>query len=269
MEAEKYYCPGCGALIPADRIDFKTRTAYCDFCCQTIRFPKQHSHNSPSLSIALEETLKLFMAGNVESAKSEAETVLSLSSGNPAAHFVISYYKAYIAEIKSSSVIKKYFETTWKDALFEIEEEEMCKQMLLKTVLRSAEFEEQILGKLMEYDDPKEMADFIEKFSPTAISTRRDIRWFTPAMASIYKELTLKCNLPKTWYALYSVIRKNPDSPLFSNDFFLKTKTRIFYEDYLLKVGDIFSGIKDERWRKEFNGAFLKLKKDFEAKMQQ
>ena len=267
MEAEKYICPGCGASLSANQIDRKTRTGTCHFCGLTVRFAKKHSANSPSVQVALEEGVRLFLAGNFDSARSCAENVLTMSRNNAAALFIVNYYRSYAAEVKDSRLMASFFRETWDDCLFEVEEEEFCKQMILKSIMHSGEFEKEILSKFNDYDDASEITEFTESFSPMLIMRQKNIDWFTPEMAEIYQSLTDKTNLPKTWYALYAGITKNPDSPYPGNQFFLKTKTQRFYHDYVLRVGQIFSHIKDPVLKQKYGGAYLKAKADIESKM--
>lgn len=268
MEGEKYHCQGCGSEIPASLINFKTRRAKCPWCGLDVVFPKRHSTASPNAQIALNEAMKLFLEGNYESSKSCAESALSMTNNNAAALFIVNYYKAYIAEIKNSHAMDVFFKEKLPDAEFEIEEEEMFKRLLLKTILNIGQYEEQILSKFAEYDDPNELSEFVEAFSPCLILSRSTIDWFTPNMAETYKEISKRTSIPKTWYSLYSSLIKNPDSPFVNNTFYLKTKAQRIYREFILPVGDIFSCIKDENNKQKFNNAYMKVKIAYESKMQ-
>lgn len=266
MEGEKYRCQGCGSEIPASLIDFKTRHAKCPWCGLDVVFPKRHSTASPNAQIALEEAMHLFLEGSYESAKNCAENVLTMTN-NAAALFIVDYYKAFLAEVKSSQTIESFFKTKLPDAEFEIEEEDMFKKLLRKTIINSGDYEEEILAKFSDYDDPKELGEFVENFSPYLITSRVCIDWFTPRMAEIYKKITKRVAIPKTWYALYSAIAKNPDSPLSSDSFFLKTKSARIYNQFVVPVGEIFGLITDEALKAKFSKAYTKLKIAYENGM--
>lgn len=267
MEGEKHICPNCGMPVEASAINFKTRRAFCPWCQHDIIFPKRNSTATPNAVSALNEAYSFFLDKNFESAKNCAERVVSMVPNNVAALYILAYYKAFSAPIKNRSSLDKLFNETLPDAEFEIEEEEMFKELLLKTILHSGQYEEQIISKFVEYDDAKELCDFVENFCPFIIMRTVNTEWFTPNMIKCLKECTKITNIPKTWYALYVSISKNPDSPLLKDTFYLKTKSAHFYKDYILPIGEIFSEIKDEALKRKFMGAFNKTKAEYEQKL--
>lgn len=267
MEGETYKCQGCGSQIPASNIDFRTRSATCPWCGLKVIFPKKHSTASPNAQIALDEAMELFLMGNFDSAKKCAESVLSMVNRNAAASFIIDYYFAFIAPTKKSSVMLDFFKNELEDAEFDIEEEEMFKKLLLKTISHIGEYEEQILKKFSEYDSPKELADFVEVFSPLLILKRTSFNWLNKEMVEIYKAISRKVAIPKTWYALYSSILKNSESPFVGNNWYLKTKTERIYNEVVIPIGEIFSLISDETLKIKFSNAYTKAKMAYEKKM--
>ncbi len=267
MEGEKHICPNCGMPVEASAINFKTRRAFCPWCQKNVIFPKRNSTASPNAVSALNEAYNFFLEKNFESAKNCAETVVSMVPNNVAALYILAYYKAFSAPIKNRSSLDKLFNETLPDAEFEIEEEEMFKELLLKTILHSGEYEEQIIGKFIEYDDENELCDFVEKFCPFIIARQVNTEWFTQNMVKCLKECSAITNIPKTWYALYVSISKSPDSPILKNTFYLKTKSSRFYSEYILPIGEIFAQIKDETLKKKFVSAYNKVKMEFEQKL--
>ena len=261
MEGESYKCTGCGSEIPASLIDFKTRTAHCPWCGLEVVFPKRHSTASPSAVVALEQATEAFCNNSYEMANRLAESALTMVQGHAGALFITSYYKAFHAEIRASSLMNKYFEDVFPYAEFDIEEEEMLKKLIRKTMVRLTDFEEAILKKFSEYDDPKELAEFVEGFSPLLIMNRTSVNWLTPSMAEVYLAITRRTAIPKTWYALYASIKKNPDSPLKTGQFFLKTKCKRIYEEYVLPIGKILDSIQDDALRNKFHQAYESTKK--------
>ncbi|MGN0804694.1 MAG: hypothetical protein ACI4MS_04855 [Candidatus Coproplasma sp.] len=267
MEAETYHCPYCGVSIDATAINFKTRRASCKFCGMDVVFPKRTSTASPSATLALSEATKFFLEKNFSSAKSCAERVVSMVPANAPALYIIAYYNAYVADIKNRDSMERLFNETLDESALEVEEEECFKQLLLKTVFHAWDYEEQIMQKFCEYDDNKELGEFVEAFSPIAISKRTNTNWLTPKLAGLYAEIAKKTNIPKTCFALLTSISKNPQSPLSTGEFFLKTKTTNFYNNYLLPIGTIINSMGDPALRAKFAGAFNKVKADFESKM--
>lgn len=267
MEALKHLCPGCGSEVPADLINFKTRHADCPWCGLHIVFPKKHSTASPNAAIALEEGCKLFLEGHYEAANNCAKTVLSMVNNNAAALYIESYYTAFVHEPYNSKALDRCLTEVLPDVEFDIEEEEYFKKFLLKTIKHSGEYFTEIIKKFNEYDDAKEFGIFLEEFAPIAIGQKQDLKWFDEEIKEIFKVLAKKVSTPKTWFALYNAAMKNPDSPMSDGSFFLKTKTNRVYNDYILKVDEIFKNIGNEALYAKFNGAFQKVKSAFEAKL--
>lgn len=267
MEAEQYKCSGCGGPIDASLINFKTRRAKCIWCGKEIIFPKKNSTASPNAVIALEEGVKFFLEKNFESAKTCAETVVSMVPQNLPALFILAYYNAFISTIKSRKSWETLFTEKLQDATMEIEEEEVFKTLLLKTILYSCEYEEEIICKFIEFDDIEEATQFIEQFCPITISKRNNVEWFTTKYKDALCRVTTQTNIPKTWFSLLSSISKNPDSPLMTGEFYLKTKSMNFYKEYLLPIGEILNQIKEEDLKKKFVSAYEKIKLYFESKL--
>ena len=267
MNSESFQCPYCGVSVSADKINFKTRRAHCDFCGQDIVFAKRNSTASPSAINALNQAKEFFMNGNYKSAVSCAQTATEMVPNHAAALYIIAYYQAFSADVKSRTSLENLFRNVLPDAEFEQEEEDLFKELLLKTIAHSIDYEEQILTKFMEYDDPGELGAFVEKFSPFAISKRIDIDWFNSHMRTVYEQISASASIPKTWYALYLSLSKNPISPLSDGSFYLKTRATKFYNEYLIPVGVIYDKIRDEALSQKFRGAYRALKAQYEDKM--
>ncbi len=267
MEGEKFLCPGCGIQVQADQINLKTRRAHCDFCGQEIVFPKRTSTASPSAVIALNQARDFFLNGDFKSAVSCAQTAVEMVPNHVAALYIIAYYKAFAADVKNRTSLDKVFNEILPDAEFEIEEEEIFKQLLLKTIGHSMAYEEQILDKFVSFDDDAEIGEFAEQFCPYTIAKRDHIDWFTPKLAGIYIQMSKKSSIPKTCYALYLSLTKNPDSPFVSNTFYLATKTKRYYDDYMLPIGEVFNNIGDQAVKAKFVSVYNKAKELCEQKM--
>ncbi len=266
MEGDKYLCPSCGMPIPASIIDFKTRRAHCDFCGQDVIFPKRTSTASPNAVIALNQARDFFLNGDFKSAVTCAQTAVEMVPNHVAALYIIAYYKAFNADVKNRTSLDKLFNEILPEAEFEAEEEEIFKQLLLKTILHSITYEEQILDKFNAFDDDNELGEFVEQFCPFSISKRVNMDWLTPKLANVYKEISKKTSIPKTCYALYLSLTKNPDSP-FVGGFFLRTKTARYYNEYLLPIGEVFNNISDQAVKTKFVSVYNKVKQQCEEKM--
>lgn len=267
MEGDKYLCPNCGMPIPPDKINFKTRRAYCDFCAQNVIFPRRTSTASRSAREAIRNAEVSFFSGDINSAVHFAQTAVEMVPDHVGALYIIAYHKAFVADVKNRTLLNKLFSDILPNAEFDDEEEELFKRLLLTTILHTVEYEEDILLKFSAYDDDAEVADFVEKFSPFAINKRNNINWLTPDLVDIYKEISRKSNIPKTWYAMYQSLIKNQDSPFVANTFFLRTKTKRYYDEYLVPIGQIFASIGDSALKEKFVNAYNKVKTQCEQRM--
>lgn len=263
MEGQRYLCPGCGSPIPTEKMDFKTREATCDFCGLHFVFPKKHSTASPNAVIALNEAYHLFVNGSFESAKDSAQTALSMTSNNVAALFIVAYYDAFIASVKNSKSLDRLFYNVLKDAEFEIEEEEMFKKLLIKTLKHTSEYEKEILSKFSEYDDAKELGDFVDQFSPYSILSKTNFDLFDKELFDLYKKVIKKTHIPKTLFSLTNFLLKCSDSPLASNSFFLKTKAKRIYDEYILPIGELFAVRSRNEIEEKIYSSYIKIKNDY------
>ena len=265
VEASLYVCPHCGSSFDNSRLNMKTRRGICAMCGSDVVFPKRHLVASPNAQLALEEGKRLFLNGNYEDAVASARTAISMSRDNVAALYVINYYKAFRDPVPSRKGLDDLFNSILPDAEMEIEEEEMLKDCVKKTIANSMDYEEKLLKKFLEYDDPNELAEFVEAFCPLAILAKQSYGWFTPNMANLYLEITKKVDTPKTWYALYTSLTKNPDSPFNGNKFYLKTKNERILHEVVEPIGQIFQAIKDPALKAKFVSAYNAFLAKFNA----
>lgn len=266
-EEFEYKCPSCSADFDMENVDLKKRIGYCIYCRGWRPIPKKHSNNSAELDASLNEAVSLFKAGNFPSARRCAETVIALSKKNAVATYIVSFCDAFTESFKDTKKYEDYFRRQFPDFILEFEEEELLKQLLIATRTRSADFECDILKKFCEYDDPDELASFVDKFCPTTIAKRTDVGWMNEEMVETYKDISHKCSVPATWLALYNSMLKNPDSPLSDGSFYLKTKAERIYDEFILKIGEIFDSISDTANKEKFTGAFAKVQKVYQAKL--
>lgn len=256
IEANLYVCPHCGSAFDNTRLDLKTRRGICAMCGSEVVFPKRHLVASPSAQLALDEGKRLFLNANYEDAVASARTAISMSKDNVAALYIVNFYKAFHASVNNRTGLDDFFNSIFPNAEMEIEEEDMLKECLRKTVSYSMDYEEQILSKFLEYDDPNELGQFVENFCPLSILAKQSYGWLTPKMLNLYLEITKKVDVPKTWYALYSSLTKNPESPFIGNRFYLKTKNERLLREIIEPIGNIFQAIKDPTLKAKFVSAY-------------
>lgn len=267
MQGQTYQCPGCFFNLPADCIDFKTRRAVCPACGNLVTLTRKSINTSETVVHDVENAVRFFCDGNFDSARRYAESVLSVAVDHAAALYILAYYSAFVAENKNRTHLEKFFNETLLDLDCDEEELEALKKIMLKTLGHLADYEKIILKKLSATQRPKDLAEFVESFCPYLIGKRINIDWFDSEMVDLYYFITLSADIPKTWYALFVSISKNPDSPEAGNTFYLRTKTERFYREYVLGIEKVFSGIKTDVLKAKFNGAFCKKKEELINKM--
>lgn len=269
MEGQVFQCPGCFTTIPAECIDFKTRRAVCPSCGNLVILKRRDINNSDKVVYDIKNAIGYFLDGNYEIANHFAESALSVAVDNAAALFIIAYYCAYSAEIKTRKYIDKYFYETLPDLELDGEEAEQCKKLWLKVVPHLVDYEKIILTKMLETQSASDLGAFVDSFSPYAIARRTNSEWLDVEMADLYKTINGQVDIPKTWFALYGSLGKNPDSPEIGDTYYLTTKASRFFNNYILRIGEIFSAIKSEALYRKFNGAFSNEKEKIKSKLKQ
>ena len=267
MEGQVFTCPGCFTTIPASCIDFKTRRAVCPSCGNLVSLSRKSINTSDKVVHDIENAVRFFTSDNYDSAKRFAESALSVAVDNIPALFIITYYNAYKSEIKTRKQLEELFHHTIQDIIMDEEEAEQAKTVWLKVAPQLADYENVILNTLYSCQNDKDITTFTDAFSPYIIGKRGDIDWFDGEMEKLYKEISERGDIPKTWYALYQSIDKNPESPIATDSFHLKTSAKMFFDGYVLRIGRIFESIKNETLKAKFLGAFNKKKEFFINKL--
>lgn len=262
-------CPSCREPINPQSIDLKHRTYFCDWCNKTFILQKKRSSNSNLTSSDgyINKAYKLFMEGHFNEAK---QLVISKANDDETTiteKFIIAFYDSSISLTKNQSFIDDLFKNKLDDMFFEVEDENYFKDMALLTANYIQKYEYYILKKFNDFDDPKELADFIEKFSPGIILNRKSFDWLTEDMIKLYVEISKKCPIPKTSYALLMSLMKNPDSPIASNTFHLKTKAKRIYSEIIVPIAEVFANVQDKELKPKFDNTYNKIKDKFEKEI--
>lgn len=268
MECQSYQCPNCPASIPEQYINFKERTAKCPYCNSFVQLPRKTLNSSDAVIQDMAQAVRFFCEGNYDSARNHAERTLSVSFDNAVALFVIAYYNAYCAPVKTFKGLDIFFKETLQSIELEAEEADGFKKVVLCKGLQLGDYEKYILKALSNSTAAQPINTFIDEFSAPLIVRRKTIDWFDEEMCMVYAFMSQYVEIPKTWYALYQGIVKNPDSPEAANTYYLKTKTERFFNSYVLGVGKVFESIQSEAMRAKFLPAYQKIRDAMKAKMQ-
>lgn len=266
MDAQSYQCPNCGQALSAFNIDFKTRHAHCDWCNTDSFLTRSSVNSSDKVLNEQKNAVRFFLDKNFDGANRYAEMILNTAIDNAVGLFIVAYYKAFIAPVKSRNLLQKFFTETLETIDFDAEELGAFEELCIAAGSHVGEYEESILSTVLSCD-PRGVVAFTDAFSPFVIVKRYNMDWCNERIFNVYEQITRLGNIPKTWYALFVAIAQNPDSPYSGNTFYLKTKTARFYNEYVLRVGKVFEGIQDEKLRVKFNGAFLNKKQEYISKM--
>ncbi len=267
LQNGEFKCQNCGHSLRQSEINKDTLVGTCEYCGSMVTATRKQANATKEVLHSQENAVRFFLENNFDSARHYAEELLSCAVDNAVGLYIIAYYKAYKSEVKTRSHLDKFFKNDLSNIDFTDEEVEGFKKVILHSLTHVADYEKEILAKLLECQSPNDLADFVDAFSPYLVAKRGTIDWFDTEMCDVYTRVTSFTNIPKTWYALYTAIIKNPDSPEASDTYYLKTKTARFYNDFVLGIGRIFEQIKDEALKAKFNGAFCKIKEAINKKM--
>ena len=268
MDAQSYQCPNCGQALSAVNIDFKTRHAHCDWCNTDSFLARSTLNSSDKVLNEQKNAVRFFLDKNFDGANRYAEMILNTAIDNAIGLFIVAYYKAFVAPVKSRDLLHKFFNETLGTIDFEAEELGGFEELCIAAGWHVGEYEDIILHTVLACDR-RGAAEFMDAFSPHIIVKRYNMDWCNESIFNASEQITRLGNTPKTWYALYVSIAQNPDSPYSGNTFYLKTKTARFYNEYVLRVGKVFEGIQDEKLRAKFGGAYLNKKREYISKMEE
>lgn len=264
----QFVCSKCDHTLSPSELD-KNLIGTCKKCGSIVTATKEQLKGTSEVVNSQKNAVRFFKEHNFETALHYAKEILSYADDmdNAVALFIIAYYEAYVTTIKSRDELNKFFNETLAKINFATDELEAFKEVLQHAVYQVEDYEKVILKTLLEKNGAEATGKFIEEFSPYLINKRNSIEWFDAEMCSIYADISAQADIPKTWYALFQGITKNPESPEASQSYHLKTATLHFYNQYVLGVGKIFSVIKNDALKAKFGGAFNQIKTKIEFKM--
>ena len=157
--------------------------------------------------------------------------------------------------------------------MLEYDELRSLRELIIAGLPRLNDFEPEIITlvatNMQTQEDEQALCEFIDTICPYFIMKRPSINFLTIELVDLYTELAQHCSIPKTCFALLKSIDTNPESPFVKNDFFLQGKTRYFYDNYMLQIGDIFDSVRDKNIRNKFVGVYMQKRTEFEQRMNQ
>lgn len=220
--------------------------------------------NGPDLGELAGNAVGAFANRDFASALKSSDEILALDASNVVALYIRSF-NDYVFN-KKMRALDEYFSQLSSVALA-VDKEQLgqLEQLFISSKGKIAHYEPQILSFVLENScqDPANAASvcqFVDSFSPYLIGTQNSHDFLTPELAGIYKNLSGYCSILKTCFALLGAIENNPDSPLKNGQYYLRSKSQKFYDDFVKPVGEIIYNIKSPKNRPQFVEAFDKKK---------
>ena len=254
MEGMVYECQ-CGHVFTEPEIDLKAKKAVCKKCRSVVNL-RERLNSSEEVVGNGKAAVTAFLERDWDRAYSAAKHVLNVCDDNIPALYINAYYNAFAAEKKKDLPLKTFFEKEFKEVEPLPEEIEMFKKLIVADSLRVAMYEEEILSRMAELLDDKELGEFTEEICPKLILNRKSIDWFTPRMIETYSLIASRAVTAKTWFALYKQVGENPDSPETNASARNPRVIERFYKDYVLGVEKIYNSIADPEQKTKFTTAY-------------
>lgn len=257
-------CSGCGS----SDVEFvpKTRKLICHQCGKEEYYSRATLNKNGKVIFAKDNAKKFFINGDMENSRHYALEVLNIFMDNVPAKFIVSYYDE-VKNAKNSS-IKDFFETV-KDIPLEYDEIRDLQELFIASARVLNDYEKEIIEisayNMQSVDDIKELEEFIDKICPYFIKNRLSADFMRDKGASYYEELANRLNIPKTCFALIKSIEENPESPYVSGSFSLQSKTRYFYENFVLVVGEVLNKMKESDYKAKLLMAYEQKLNKFKA----
>lgn len=255
-------CPGCGSSNV--NFDNENRKLICMQCGGEHYYSRATLNSNSKVVLNRENAIKFFEASKYEDARLFARDILNIFKDNAPARYIIAYYSEFIEKRENS--LKEFFYETEKVAL-EYDEVEELKKLIISSAINLTDFENEIIRliakNMQSIDDADKLRDFIDLICPYFTQKRVNINFLNNELIENYKELTAHCIIPKTCLSLLKSIEKNPDSPYFDNSFYLDSKTRYFFENYVIPIGDIIDSMGNNDLKTKFKSVYLTKKEQY------
>lgn len=264
MDTSGLQCHGCGSSNV--EFDPKSRKLICHTCGKEEYYSRATLNMNGKVVFSRQNAIHFFMDGRFEDSRHYAMEVLNILADNAPALYIMAYYEEFV--VKNDGAMKRFFRQMQEVAL-EYDEVQDLRQLLTASSYRLQDFEEDMIqliaANMQAEEDIAELCGFIDQICPYLISKRTSTGYLTKELADMYKELAEHCTIPKTCFALLKSIETNPDSPYADNSFYLKSKTRYFYDNYILPIGDIISAMNNPEYKDKFINSYQKKQAKFLA----
>ena len=223
----------------------------------------------PGAKVANEvrQSVRFFKEKQFDTAVKYAEDVLTHVLDHATSLFILGYVRAFVNKERNRDALERFFNETLPEIEMTGEELESFKECVMLVRPNLIKYHESIISAVVK-NHKKGGAEFVEAFSPAIINSYTDIKWATAGIFDAFKEAGKHGSMPKTWYALYQCALQNPASPIKDPDNWdYEDTVKKFYDNYVLRMDDLFSNIQDDTLRAKFHGGSTKVKNVFISKM--
>lgn len=263
MDAASMQCHGCGSTNVS--FDPHRRMLICNQCGKEEYYSRATLNANGKVAYARQNALRFFQDGRYETAREYAQDVLNIFMDHAPALYIMAYYDDFV--LYKNDAVQQFFQKT-ADTALEYDEVKELMSLFLASPYKLMDYEENVIQiaavNLQSEEDAPFLCDFIDQLCPYLISKWPSMSYFKPAIVDMYSELADHCGIPKTCFALVKAIQSNPDSPYAGNTFFLKPKSRYFYENFVLPIGRIIRSMRDNPMKEKFIAAYEQRKKQYE-----
>ena len=257
MDLEGMICPGCGSSMVT--FNAKQRCLICNQCGKQTFYSRATLNANKKVMFCQQNALNFFKDGKFDDAQHYAHDVLNISIDNGPAIYILAYYDEF--RVHRPDSIKRFF-AAMKDVALEYDEVKDLMSLFLASAYNLADYEENVIEliavNLQSDEDAADLCKFCDSFCAYLIPKRSSSGFLTPELAEMYQELASHCGIPRTCFALLKSITTIPDSPYSDNSFYLKSRSRYFYDNYVIPIGNIISAINDGSLRAKFMNSYNK-----------
>lgn len=263
MELGGLQCRGCGSSNVV--FDSKRRILTCNQCGKEEYYSRATLNANGKVQFNRENAINFFAEGKFEDSLHFAIDVLNIFKDNAPALYIMAYYDEFVRRKEGS--LKSFFYEL-KDIALEYDEVQELKKLLLASAYNLMEYEKQTITlvavNMQSEEDEADLCDFVDKLCPYLIRKRTSVDFLTKDLIDLYEDLAGHCDIPKTCFALLKAINDNPDSPYVNNCFYLRSKAKYFYDNFILPVGKIINAMRTKELRDKFINSYQKIKSKYE-----
>lgn len=264
MDLGALQCRGCGSSNVT--LDPRTRRLICNQCGKEEQYTRATINSSGKVVFGKENAMKYFLEGNISNARHYAMEVLNIAKDNIPAMYIIAYSDECVE--RKDGELKAFFYN-----LKRIEDVEYSEVMEIQKLFKaSARFLDDFETDIIEFmamnlpgeEDKADLVKFIDEICPYFIKRRHSSNFLSGKLLEMYVDLARHCDVPKICLSLIKAITENPDSPYNGSTFYLKAKTKYFYDNFVIPVGDVVDAMSTKELREKFKAAYKNIKMKYE-----